>query len=417
MNQSKPIEMLLKKGVVIPQPHAVDIGADVNTAHISGDGVVLYPGTKIYGPDTVISAGVKLGYEGPITIENCQLGPRCELKGGFFRSSVFLDGCTMDNGAHVREGCLLEEETRAGHTVGLKQTILFPFVTLGSLINLCDCLMAGGTDRKNHSEVGSSYVHFNYTPQQDKATASLIGDVPRGVMLRERPIFLGGQGGLVGPSRIGFGTIIAAGVVHRGDSLEEGKLITSGLKTDSRGVFHYGMYGSVDRRIRNNLFYLANLLALRQWYIHVRQPFFRGDALAEAVYQGAENTLALAFKERLKRLDELAEKLLYSLSQAKAHLKGQEKNRVLREQKTFLDRWPAIRSIFSLQLEESLGTDDRRLFLHDLEQTANQTQQYLPTISALTPQAIADGKRWLQQIVDGITERSLSMLRGDTDNK
>ncbi|NTV96894.1 MAG: TOBE domain-containing protein, partial [Thiobacillus sp.] len=58
-----------------------------------------------------------------------------------------------------------------------------PFVTPGSLVNVCDCLMAGGTDRRNHSEVGSSYVHFNYTPHQDKATASLLGDVPHGVML------------------------------------------------------------------------------------------------------------------------------------------------------------------------------------------------------------------------------------------
>jgi UDP-N-acetylglucosamine/UDP-N-acetylgalactosamine diphosphorylase len=52
----------------------------------------------------------------------------------------------------------------------LKQTILFPFVTLGSLINFCDIFMSGGSDRKNHSEVGSSYIHFNYTPNQDKAT-------------------------------------------------------------------------------------------------------------------------------------------------------------------------------------------------------------------------------------------------------
>ncbi len=53
----------------------------------------------------------------------------------------------MGLGAEVREGCLLEEETSGAHAVGLKQTILFPFVTLGSLVNFCDCLMAGGTGR------------------------------------------------------------------------------------------------------------------------------------------------------------------------------------------------------------------------------------------------------------------------------
>jgi bifunctional UDP-N-acetylglucosamine pyrophosphorylase / glucosamine-1-phosphate N-acetyltransferase len=415
MNLSKTIETLLKKGVVIPQPYAVDIGNDVAIEHISGDGVILYPGTKIYGPDTVISAEVKLGYEGPVTIDDCQLGSGCELKAGFFRSSVFLEGSSMESGAHVREGCLLEEETRAGHTVGLKQTILFPFVTLGSLINFCDCLMAGGTDRKNHSEVGSGYVHFNFTPQQDKATASLIGDVPQGVMLRERPIFLGGQGGLVGPARIGFGTVIAAGVVHRGDCPEGGKLITSGEKMGRKGAFYPGLYGNVNRRIRNNLIYLANLLALKQWYTHVRRPFFLGNALGEAVYRGAQNTLTLAFRERLKRLEELAEKMDNSLAQASRHLKGQEKKQALQEQQTFLERWPDIRNIFSLQLEESLGADDRRLFLHELEQTATREGKYLPTIRALTPEATADGERWLRKIVDGITDRGMSILAEETD--
>jgi UDP-N-acetylglucosamine/UDP-N-acetylgalactosamine diphosphorylase len=415
MNLSKSIETLLKKGVAIPQPYSVDIGNDVSVANISGHGVVLYPGTKIYGPDTVISAGVKLGYEGPVAIENCQLGPDCELKAGFFRSSVFLEGSSMESGAHVREGCLLEEETRAGHTVGLKQTILFPFVTLGSLINFCDCLMAGGTDQKNHSEVGSGYVHFNFTPQQDKATASLFGDVPRGVMLRERPIFLGGQGGLVGPAQIGYGTVIAAGIVHREDCPEGGKLISAAEKMARKEAFHPGLYGSVNRRIRNNLVYLANLMALKQWYTHARRPFFAVDALGEAVYRGAQNTLELAFRERMKRLDELAEKMDNSLVQVARHLKGQEKNRALKEQKTFLERWPYIRSLFPLELEESLGADERRLFLHKLEQTAAREGKYLPTIKALAPGAVDTGERWLKQIVDGITDRSVSSLAGEPD--
>ena len=413
MNQSKPIEELRQKGVVIPQPTAVDIGMDVNIAFISGEGVVLYPGTKIYGPDTVISAGVKLGYEGPVTIENCQLGPGVELKGGFFRASVFLEGCSLDSGAHVREGCLLEEEVKTGHTVGLKQTILFPFVTLGSLINFCDCLMAGGTNRKNHSEVGSSYIHFNYTPQQDKATASLIGSVPEGVMLRQKPIFLGGQGGLVGPARIGFGTVIAAGVIYRGDC-PEGETLITGVQPDAQSKpFHHGLYGSMARRIHNNLFYLANLLALKQWYVHIRRPFFRGDSLAEALYRGALNTLEAAVQERLKRLDDLAGKMEGSLAQVAQHLKGQEKKRAIQEQKTFRDRWPDMRGVFSSNLEETLGADNRRRFLAARDLTATSQGQYLTTIRALTPKAVTCGERWLKEIVDGMADRSRALLRGE----
>ena len=85
--------------------------------------------------------------------------------------------------------------------------------------------MSGGTSRQDHSEVGSSYIHFNYTPNQDKATPSLIGDVPSVVMLNQRPIFLGGQGGLVGPCRMAFGTVIAAGSICRKDVLEPDRLV------------------------------------------------------------------------------------------------------------------------------------------------------------------------------------------------
>jgi len=199
MNITKKIEELLDKGVVIPDPYNVYIGDEVDTGRISGNGVIIYPGCKIYGSSVLILDKVKIGREGPVTLENCQVGPDVNLKSGFLKEAVFLKGASLGSGSHVREGTILEEEAGIAHTVGLKQTILFPYVTLGSLINFCDCFMSGGTGRKDHSEVGSSYIHFNYTPGQDKATPSLLGDVPNGVMLKQSPIFLGGQGGLVGP--------------------------------------------------------------------------------------------------------------------------------------------------------------------------------------------------------------------------
>ena len=255
------VNRLLKKGVRMTAPFSVEIGDDVDPSRISGS-LIIYGAARICGKNTLISEGVKLGYEAPVTLIDCRLGRNVELRGGYFADSVFLNKVIMGSNAQIRSGCLLEEESGGNHSVGLKQTILFPFVQLGSLINFCDCFMAGGTSRKNHSEVGSSYIHFNYTPRQDKATASLIGDVPRGVMLNQPPIFLGGQGGIVGPVKIDYGTLIPAGVICRQDCSE-------GTFTPSSTVS-----GGINRKIRLNIEYIANLLALRQWYQYVRRDFF-----------------------------------------------------------------------------------------------------------------------------------------------
>ena len=109
------VEALLAKGVAMPNPGTVTIAADVDPDRISGDGVVIHPGCRIDGAKTVLSAGVVLGAEGPVTLSGCRLGPKVELKGGYAAKSVFLRGANLGLGHHVREGSLLEEESGGAH--------------------------------------------------------------------------------------------------------------------------------------------------------------------------------------------------------------------------------------------------------------------------------------------------------------
>jgi len=279
----------------------------MNGNNISPDAKI-YSGCRI--ENSSIGPGCVIGAEGPVVIENCQLGRNVKLKGGTFSGAVFLDGSSMGCGAHVRAGTILEEEANGAHSVGLKQTVLLPFVTLGSLINFCDVLMAGGTSRKNHSEVGSSYIHFNFTPNQDKATASLVGDVSHGVLLNQKPIFLGGQGGLVGPARIAYGSVIAAGGICRKDILEEGQLYVSPAPVGKSCPFKPGHYGNIDRIVKNNLIYIGNINALKAWYQNVR-VFFVRDEFDQACLDGALANLNLILNERIQRLEKLAKTFPY----------------------------------------------------------------------------------------------------------
>jgi len=404
------VNALIKKGVRIPSPGSVEIGDDVRLERMSGSGVVLHSGTKLYGAKTLICGGTELGYEAPVTVADCQIGRGVKLHGGFFKGAVFLDGVEISSGAHVREGCILEEEARAAHTVGLKQTILFPFVTLGSLINFCDCLMSGGTDGKNHSEVGSAYIHFNYTPNQDKATASLIGNVPTGVMLNQAPIFLGGQGGLVGPARIGHGTVIAAGTVYRKDSAEGGKLLTGESGAASEKDFYRGLYYDVRRKVRNNIYYIANLIALKQWYLHIRFPFFQEWEFGPELCEGAIEKLDMAIGERVKRLKAFSGNMAES-ARIGRDISGMKKTDTdLRLEDEVSRRWPQLEECFTQGLEESVALDERDRFLSALHDGRAADAGYVETIQALDEKTRSLGTAWLQGIVDRITREAFEVV-------
>lgn len=411
MKINTKIQQLVDKGVTIEAPFSIELNDDVNLDRISGDSVVIHSGCRISGSNTLISKGTVLGQEGPVTIENCFIGPDVQLKGGYFKQAVFLKDTSAGLGAHVREGTILEEKANIAHTVGLKQTILFPFVTLGSLINFCDCFMAGGTSRKNHSEVGSSYIHFNYTPNQDKATASLIGDVPNGVMLNNNPIFLGGQGGLVGPCMFNYGTVIAAGTIQRKDELEPDKLLFGGAMRGGRVKAPVGIYQNVKRLVIRNITYIGNLIALLNWYKYVRSRFISND-FSNELLEGLVITLNLAIDERIKRLKALNEKFSFSMYQI---TKGSNSNSALLQQKKeFIEKWYFVeeKMIEIKNSETILCQKEANSFLVILDKTIqeNGNNDYIKLIQNLENEAVIYGTEWLKEIVDFFSNEVFEIL-------
>ena len=410
-NINQLVAALIEKGVKIPNPSSVEIGEDVDINLISSENVVIYSGCKIYGKKTLIMSGVTLGSRSPVTIKNCQLGKNVDLKGGYFEESTFLDSANMGDGAEVREGCLLEEESNGAHTVGLKQTILFPFVTLGSIINFCDILMAGGTSRADHSEVGSSYIHFNYTPNQDKATASLIGDVSEGVMLNQPPIFLGGQGGLVGPSRIGYGTVIAAGVIYRGDCPEGHKLLMGKPPQREDMTYYPGLYWNVKTRVINCIEYIANIIALRQWYFTIRSKFYQGSETEKLLYEGALEKLEMIFNERIKRFKALANKMEKSITLYKS-IMGNKASEALLNQKNQL--FTNIQEIEKNLNECQLYSGDEKKkgeFVKNIDIMIEKFgYDYIKVIKNLDKDSISLGTDWILSIIENTRNTIMKYL-------
>lgn len=299
-----PLEQRLREfaaqGVEIVDPRQTFIDADVVPERVR-PGAILHPGTRLHGARTFLAGGAEVGTEGPATLRDAVFGPGARIASGYVDSAVLFAGASLGAAAHVRPGTILEEQASSAHCVGLKHTILLSFVTLGSLINFCDCLMAGGTSRKDHSEVGSGFIHFNFTPwgeRGDKATPSLIGDVLRGVFLRESKIFLGGSAGLVGPGRVGYGAITGAGQVVR-KPVKSGHLSLQPIRALDV-VRDPGHLDRAEPRGQRNVTYLRNLVALRAWYRAVRLA--RAKDEERVVVQAGIETLEVCIAERVKRL-------------------------------------------------------------------------------------------------------------------
>ena len=234
------LEALEKRGVSLPSPFHVCLGREVPLQHV-GKGTVLYPYSRITGGRTCIHPKAQIGPRGAVVLENSTVGtesvignqgpvslidshtgPQTVLGSGTAEQTVFLGKETRTNdfttgvGFRARKGTLYEEDASSAQHTDTKMTILFPWVTLGSNLNLCDLILTGGMGPEigEFTEVGSGTVHFNFTIRGDKATASLFGNVPAGVFLREKRLFVGGNNSLLGPLQAEFGALTAGGRAH-----------------------------------------------------------------------------------------------------------------------------------------------------------------------------------------------------------
>ena len=318
------LRTLQERGVLIPQGEGgIFVGEEVDPGRVEA-GVRLYPGCRITGANTLIRRGSRVGLTGPCVLNDMVLGRNVHLGSGYYEKSVLLDGVKSGSSIRVRENCLLEEGAELSFSVDIKHTFLLADVVLGSEINFCDLLMAGGTGRADHSEVGSGVIHFNFTPfgkSGDKATASLIGDVVHGVFYRSKRIFIGGHSSLVGPLRIHYGSVVAAGSRVVADVGENVLTYGAGESRSAMEDFDFLRYKSISRKVGANVEYIAQLAALWHWYAHIRSRC-AADPLDEEIVKAAGKIIAGGIKVRVDRLDRLCEYMELSI----------HRNRVLGEE-------------------------------------------------------------------------------------
>jgi len=414
---------LQESGVKIPDINTVFVGQEVDLERIY-PGCTIYPLTRITGSKTHIHSGAQIGVSGPATLENCWvgenvilgnlgaitlkntvLGPQTILGAGAAEQAVFLGKETMVNdfttgyGFRIRKGSLYEEDASSAQHTDTKMTVLFPWTTLGSSINFCDALLAGGTGPRLgfFSEVGSGTIHFNYSIRGDKATASLFGDASSGVFLDQERLFIGGNNSLLGPIKASFGSMTAAGIringslspgLHFGNTLPKNK-----IDYDQR------IYLGALKIVRKQVDVLAELTTLFHWYRQIRIGCIALNPLQKFLYDSGLSMVELNYQERLFQLNlyvDAIENSLCFVSRSKIVSKNE-----ISEQKRLLDHWTNIEkqlvspAEFELMAPVSL-TDSIR------QQQSEGKSAYTELIQGLSPDGKHKGKEWLKTIADSV---------------
>ena len=413
---SNEIAALQERGVIIPQPALVCIGRDVPAGAIQA-GAVLHPFCRLIGAGTRVDAGAELGPAGAVTLINSWVGAGAQigtlgavtlmdstagagtvLGAGVSEESVFLgreDGgpeATTGFGFRTRKGTLYEEDARSAQHTDTKMTLLFPWVTLGSNLNWCDILVAGGTGGAAglFTEIGSGCIHFNFTPRGDKATASLLGDATRGVFLDCPRLFIGGNASLLGPLSAEYGAVTSASGRLAG-SIQAGLTPTQLPKDQPNPEFDPDVYGSVRRLVQSQLRFIAQLVALDAWYGEARSLLAAGQPDRETLYARAREAVRGNIEERIAKLGQLAGRMEASAARLEASLPGDSR---IRQQRALAAEWPGMLTHLSnyeacqIPLPEPLrqALEERRPL------------PYTKAVQSLPNGARQSGKGWLVEI-------------------
>ena len=417
-HNQEELNKFLEKGVIIPEPQSVKIERSINLSQI-GKGTFLHPFSRIEGEQsyidesceigiagavTILNSGVgkgsRLGTLGPVTIKDTFTGPNTVLGCGTSEESVFLGKETTLNdfttgyGFRTRKGTLYEEDASSAQHTDTKMTLLLPWVTLGSNINLCDALIAGGTGPElgAFSEVGSGSIHFNFTPSGDKATASLFGNVVEGVFLNQERLFIGGNNCLLGPMEADFGASTAAGIrIH-------GKL-SKGLHTGqvlSRRVFtrDFRILSGVRKTLATQFNYLGELCSFMNWYRQIRIGVMAKDPETRKLYEAGLRMLSMNYSERVKQL-----KHYFGLIEQSIILIEKEKGKTkeFENQQFILSCWTKLEEVLEKNKTMELPAPEK--LLSELRESLKTSDSsYTQRIRNLSPESVNLGIKWMENL-------------------
>jgi len=204
---------------------------------------------------------------------------------------------------------------------------------------------------------------------------------------------------------MGFGNVVAADSVLRTDYPEDNMLIVGTQPTARTVPFVRRAYPKLRRIVENNIAYIANLAALEEWYAHVRRPFFESQEFGRLVFEGLLDKLALAKKERLKRLQALAGKVKAPPGG------GGETAPENAFRNAFAGKYSELETLFAFPRRDGAAEKYRNEFLSASDKARSAGgANYIDVIRGLPVDVSGKGTAWLQRVVDAYREEAARIV-------
>jgi UDP-N-acetylglucosamine/UDP-N-acetylgalactosamine diphosphorylase len=153
-------------------------------------------------------------------------------------------------------------------------------------------------------------------------------------------------------------------------------------------------YPSLSRVVKNNILYVANLIALEQWYHHVRKMFFEHQEFGHLIFAAILENLQIAKEERLKRLKDMAAKMLISSDKEKGKVK------IIRARQEFYEKSKLFEELLASDAGKTAGEEKRNQFLSAFVKHGKEHGgDYIEVVQSLPPDVSTEGTQWLDAIV------------------
>jgi UDP-N-acetylglucosamine/UDP-N-acetylgalactosamine diphosphorylase len=160
----------------------------------------------------------------------------------------------------------------------------------------------------------------------------------------------------------------------------------------------------------NNIVYLANLMALMQWYRHIRARFV-GEGFPEALWEGLIQKLDMQITERRGQLNRYVTKIPCGQETCPAIFPEKASPQFLEQCRAVHQRWPETEAFLAVlgnfEGDQRLKDQFEEMIFQGIQR---QGRKYVAVVRGLTRSEAETGTRWLQGIVDTIVAETFSRL-------